>query len=80
MERNLLLRWHRHVHERGKRVGDKRDTEAIDESYHFRGIGNHMVSSFMKLRVPGSIDGMEVSFFRQASLQVTFLRWWEMII
>ena len=47
----------------GKRVGDKRDTEAIDESYHFRGIRNQIVSSFMKLRVPGSIDGKEVSFF-----------------
>ena len=46
----------------GKRVGDKRDTEAIDESCHFRGIGNQIVSSFMKLRVPGSIDGKEVSF------------------
>ena len=46
----------------GKRVGDERDTEAIDESYHFRGIGNQIVSSFMKLRVPGSIDGKEVSF------------------
>ena len=38
----------------GKRVGDERDTGAIDESYHFRGIGNQIVSSFMKLRVPGS--------------------------
>ena len=46
----------------GKRVGDKRDTEAIDESYRFRGIVNHIVSSFMKLRVLGSIDGKEVSF------------------
>ena len=46
----------------GKRVGDERDTEAIDESYHFRGIGNQIVSSFMKLRVPGSTDGKEVSF------------------
>ena len=46
----------------GERVGDKRDTEAIDESYHFRGIGNQIVSSFMKLRVLGSIDGKEVSF------------------
>ena len=27
-----------------------------------RGIGNQIVSSFMKLRVPGSIDGKEVSF------------------
>ena len=43
-------------------MGDKRDTEAIDESCHFRGIGNQIVSSFMKLRVPGSIDGKEVSF------------------
>ena len=46
----------------GKRVGDERDTEAIDESYHFPAIGNHIVSSFMKLRVHGSIDGKEVSF------------------
>ena len=46
----------------GKRVGDERDTEAIDESYHFRGFGNQIVSSFMKLRVPESIDGREVSF------------------
>ena len=43
-------------------MGDKRDTEAIDESYHFRGIRNQIVSSFMKLRAPGSIDGKEVSF------------------
>ena len=41
----------------GKLVGDERDTEAIDESYLFRGIGNQTVSSFMKLRVPGPIDG-----------------------
>ena len=46
----------------GKRVGDERDTEAIGESYHFRRIGNQIVSSFMTLRVPGSIDGKEVSF------------------
>ena len=31
----------------GKRVGDERDTAAIDESYHVRGIGNQIVSSFM---------------------------------
>ena len=41
----------------GKRVGDGRDTEAIDESYHFPGIGNQIVRSSMKLRVFGSIDG-----------------------
>ena len=45
-----------------KRVGVERDTEAIGESYHFRGIGNQIVSSFMKLRVPGSIDGKEEFF------------------
>ena len=31
----------------GKRVGAECDTEAIDDSYHFRGIGNQIVSSFM---------------------------------
>ena len=41
---------------KGKRVGDERDTEVIDES------GNQIVSPFMKLHVPGSIDGKEVSF------------------
>ena len=46
----------------GERVGDERDAGAIDGSCHFRGIGNQNVSSFMKLRVPGSIDGKEVSF------------------
>ena len=46
----------------GERRGDERDTEAVDESYHLRGIGNQIVSSFMKLRVPGSIDGKEVCF------------------
>ena len=43
-------------------MGDERDAEALDESYHFRGIGNQIVSSFVKLRIPGSIDGKEVSF------------------
>ena len=62
MERNLSLGWHRHVHEKVKRVGNKRDSEATDESYHFRGIGNQIVSSLIKLRVPGSTDGKEVSF------------------
>ena len=46
----------------GKRVGDERDAESLDDSYHFRGIGNTIVTSFMKLRVLGSIDGKEVSF------------------
>ena len=63
----------------GKRVGDERDTEAIDESYHFGGIGNQTVSSFMKLRVPGSVDGKEVRFAPSIT-QVTFLHWWEMNI
>ena len=62
VERNLLLRWHRHVHEKVNEWDTSATTEAIDESYHFRGIGNQIVSSFMKLRGPGSIDGKEVSF------------------
>ena len=45
----------------GERVGDERDTEAINERNHFRGIGNQIVSSFMKLRFPGSTGGKEVS-------------------
>ena len=28
----------------GKRVGDERDTEAVDESCHFRGIGHPIFS------------------------------------
>ena len=62
MERNLFALVAQTCARESKRVGDERDTRAIDESYHFRGIGNQIVSSFMKLRVPGSIDGKEVSF------------------
>ena len=62
VERNLLLRWHRHVHEKV----NEWETNAtlrqsmrvfISEESEIR-----FVSSFMKLRVPGSIDGKEVSF------------------
>ena len=53
VERNLLMA--QTCAREGKRVGDERDAGATDESYHFRGIGNQIVSSFMKLRVPGSI-------------------------
>ena len=63
----------------GKRVGDERDPEAVDESYHFRGIGNQIVSSFKKLRVLGSIDGKEVSFAPSVTPGDIF-RWLEMII
>ena len=56
-----MLRWHRHVHEKVNEW-ETSATEAIDESYHFRDIGNQIVTSFTKLRVPGSIDGKEVSF------------------
>ena len=71
----------------GKRVGDEQDAEAIDESYHFRRIGNQIVSSFMKLRVLGSIDGKDVSFAPSVTqndipplVGNIFLHWWEMII
>ena len=52
-----------HVHEK---VNEWETSATLRQSMrvcHFRGIGNQMVSSFMKLRVPGSIDGKEVSFF-----------------
>ena len=55
------------MHEKVNEWETKRDTEAIDESYHFRGIGNQIVSSFMKLRVPGSIDGKEDFFAKRHS-------------
>ena len=64
----------------GKRVGNERDAEALDESYHFQGIGNQIVSSFMKLRVPGSVDGKEVSFAPSVTQNDIPLLWWEMII
>ena len=58
----MLLRWHRHVHEK---VNEWETSATLRQSmkvYHFRGIGNQIVSSFVKLRVLGSIDGEEVSF------------------
>ena len=55
MERKSVALMAKTCAREGKRVGDELDTEAIDESYHFRGIGNLIVSSFMKLRVPGRL-------------------------
>ena len=46
----------------GKRVGDKRDAEAIDESYHFRGIGKSYCQFIHETSCSWSIDGKEVSF------------------
>ena len=42
--------------------GDERDTEAIDESYISEELEIRLSVHFMKVRVPGSIDGKEVSF------------------
>ena len=57
VERNLLLRWHRHVHER---VNELETSATLRQS--MTTIGNQIVSSFTKLRVPGSIDGKVVTF------------------
>ena len=50
------------MHEKVNEWETSATLRAIDESYHFRGIGNQIVNSFMKLRALGSIDGKEVSF------------------
>ena len=51
MEQNRLLRWHRHVHEKGSEL------EMSETLRQYQ-----ILRSFMKLRVPGSIDGKEGSF------------------
>ena len=53
-----------------EKVSDLEMSETLRQSmglYHFRGIGNQIVSSFMKLRVLGSIDGKYVSFARSVT-------------
>ena len=46
----------------GKRVGDERDTEAIDESYHFRGIGNQIVSSIHETDISTVYNCQDIVF------------------
>ena len=53
---------HRHVHERVNELETSATLRQSMRVIHFRGIGNQIVSSFKKLRVPGSTVGKEVSF------------------
>ena len=48
--------------ERGRKVGDDRNVEAVEEQYHFRGIGEKVITSFIKLQVPGALGGQDVHY------------------
>ena len=38
----------------GCKAGDDRKVEAVEEKYHFRGIGEQVITSFIILQVPGA--------------------------
>ena len=44
---------------RGRKAGDDRKVEAVDEKYHFRGIGEQVITSFIKVHVPGALGGQD---------------------
>ena len=45
---------------RGRKAGDDRKVEAVEEKYHFRGIGEQVITSFIKLQVAGALGGQNV--------------------
>ena len=44
----------------GRRVGDDRKVEATEEQCHFRGIGDQVITSFIKRQVPRALEGKDV--------------------
>ena len=45
---------------RGRKVEDDLKVEAVEEKYHFRGIGEQVITSFIKLQVPRTFGGQGV--------------------
>ena len=45
---------------RGRKAGDARVVEAVEEKFHFRGIGEQVITSFIKLQVLGALGGRDV--------------------
>ena len=47
---------------RGRKAKDERKFEAVEEIYHFLGIGEQVITSFIKLQVPGTLGGQDVHY------------------
>ena len=42
------------------KAGDDRKVEDVEEQYHFRGIQEQVITSFIRLQVPGALGGQVV--------------------
>ena len=49
---------------RGRKAGDDRKVEAVEEKYHCRGIGAQQKTSFIRLQVPRTLGGQNVHHAR----------------
>ena len=47
---------------RGRKAGDARKVEAVEEKHHFRRIGEQVITSLIKLQVPGVLGGQIVYY------------------
>ena len=52
---------------RGRKAGDDRKVEAVEEKHHFRVIGEQVITSFIKLQVPGALGGQDVHYAPSSS-------------
>ena len=62
---------------RGRQARDDRKVGAAEEKYHIRGIGEQVITSFIKWHVPGAL-GRQKCIVRQASLMAARHHWLEM--
>ena len=47
---------------RVRKVGDERKAEVVEEIYHVHGIGEQVITSFIKLQVLGALGGQDVCY------------------
>ena len=47
---------------RGRKAGDDRKVEVVEEKYNLRGIGEQLITSLIKLQVPGALGGQDVHY------------------
>ena len=46
----------------GRKTGDDRKVEAVEEKLYVRGIGEQVITSLMKLHMPGPLGGQDVHY------------------
>ena len=62
---------------RGRKVGDDRKVEALEEKYNVRGAGEQVITPFIRLQVPGTLGRQDV---HRASLMAARHHWLEMTL